>query len=183
MGGCDRSKYAPAFRCSLLRNGKKVYADFIPIIVTGLQDENLIIDAVRKVRIFDYVRKPWDADDLEMRIQKAFDAYQESANWKSEREEFKNTVTTLKNKLEESENKIKNFENLKEELEAWVPPSIVWALANNELKFPQKRDLAVVTYDIIDSSRHHGRYIEGKTVRSLILKMFTEVILKNGGWR
>jgi PAS domain S-box-containing protein len=44
--------------------------DIVRIVVTGYADESLIIDSVRRAQIYDYIRKPWDADDLVSRIEK-----------------------------------------------------------------------------------------------------------------
>ncbi len=69
------------------------------------------------------------------------------------------------------------------ELEAWAPPFILKALKYEKIKFPIRKDLAAITYDIVASSQYHGVYIDGKPIRAVILQGFSEIILKLGGWR
>ncbi len=47
-----------------LELARKINDDAIRIVCTGYSDENLIIQSVRSAQIFDYITKPWDADDL-----------------------------------------------------------------------------------------------------------------------
>lgn len=162
----------------------------IRIIVTGYSDENLVVESVRKAQIFDYIRKPWDPTDLEQSIQRAIDLY--SANEKAtqlhqellEREKqlsVKNTeLMELTKKLEATSNSEKN---LREELECWVPPFVLWALKDNSIKFPIKKDIVGITFDIVDSSNIHETYVDGQPIRTLIIKLFSETIIKYGGWR
>ena len=69
------------------------------------------------------------------------------------------------------------------ELEAWAPPFILRALKFEKIKFPIRKDLAAITYDIINSSKYHELYIEGRPVRAVILQGFSEIVLRLGGWR
>lgn len=45
------------------------------IIVTGYSEEDLVIESVRRAEIFDYIRKPWDADDLVISMNRAIERY------------------------------------------------------------------------------------------------------------
>lgn len=45
------------------------------IIVTGYSEEDLVIESVRRAEIFDYIRKPWDADDLVVSMNRAVERY------------------------------------------------------------------------------------------------------------
>lgn len=47
----------------------------IRMLLTGYADIQAVIDAVNKGRIYAYVTKPWDANDLLLRIQQAFEVY------------------------------------------------------------------------------------------------------------
>jgi FixJ family two-component response regulator len=47
----------------------------VRIVATGFSDEQLIIESVRRAKIFDYIRKPWDSDDLQNRLELAIQHY------------------------------------------------------------------------------------------------------------
>lgn len=74
-------------------------------------------------------------------------------------------------------------DELRTELEAWAPPFILKALKHDKIKFPIRKDLAAITYDIIDSSKYHDVFIEGRPIRAVLLQAFSEVIIRKGGWR
>lgn len=45
------------------------------ILLTGYADLNAVIDAVNKGKIFHYHTKPWNEDELEVTIKRAYDVY------------------------------------------------------------------------------------------------------------
>lgn len=45
------------------------------ILLTGYADLNAVIDAVNKGKIFHYLTKPWNEDELDITIQRAYDIY------------------------------------------------------------------------------------------------------------
>lgn len=45
------------------------------ILLTGYADLNAVIDAVNKGKIFHYHTKPWNEDELEATIKRAYDVY------------------------------------------------------------------------------------------------------------
>jgi len=47
------------------------------ILLTGYADMNAVIDAVNKGKIFHYLTKPWNEDELEMTIQRALAIYKQ----------------------------------------------------------------------------------------------------------
>ena len=53
------------------------YPDPIRILLTGYADMNAVIDAVNKGKIFHYLTKPWNEEELDMTITRAFDIYKE----------------------------------------------------------------------------------------------------------
>jgi signal transduction histidine kinase len=86
----------------------KMYPDIIRIILTGYSDIEAIIKAINKGKIFKYVTKPWDKDELKLIIDNALWSYNIAA-------ENKNLILSLKEanaKLEEAnqtlENKVKD---------------------------------------------------------------------------
>ncbi|OFZ30337.1 MAG: hypothetical protein A2622_07940 [Bdellovibrionales bacterium RIFCSPHIGHO2_01_FULL_40_29] len=168
---------------SFLEIVKKTNPYAIRVLVTGYSDEDLVVDSVRKAQISDYIRKPWDVDDLEHRVRKLVDTYLlESENReKSSQLEKKNIELNAALKVVE-EAKIRE-EKFRKELECWAPPFIFDALDSTAKNFPCKKDLAVITYDIIKSSELHDKSFNGISIRSLILRGFTEILLKAGAWR
>jgi len=51
------------------------YPDPIRILLTGYADMNAVIDAVNKGKIFHYLTKPWNEEELDMTISRAYDVY------------------------------------------------------------------------------------------------------------
>lgn len=51
------------------------HEDPMRILLTGYADLNAVIDAVNKGKIFHYLTKPWNEDELDMTIQRAYDIY------------------------------------------------------------------------------------------------------------
>lgn len=168
---------------SFLEIVRKTNPHAIRVLVTGYSDEDLVVDSVRKAQISDYIRKPWDVDDLEHRIRKLVDTYllERENREKTDQLEKKNIELNLALKVAE-EAKIRE-EKFRKELECWSPPFIFDALGSTVKSFPCKKDLAVITYDIIKSSELHDKSFNGTSIRSLILRGFTEILLKSGAWR
>lgn len=53
------------------------YPDPIRILLTGYADMNAVIDAVNKGKIFHYLTKPWNEEELDITINRAFDIYRQ----------------------------------------------------------------------------------------------------------
>ncbi len=51
------------------------YPDPIRILLTGYADMNAVVDAVNKGKIFHYLTKPWNEEELDMTINRANDIY------------------------------------------------------------------------------------------------------------
>lgn len=51
------------------------YPEPMRILLTGYADLNAVIDAVNKGKIFHYLTKPWDEEELETTIKRAYDVY------------------------------------------------------------------------------------------------------------
>ncbi|MGZ3768264.1 MAG: response regulator [Bdellovibrio sp.] len=163
---------------------RKISPHTVRAIVTGFSEEDLVVESVRKAHIFDYIRKPWDVDDLEHRISIMVDTFKLEMELRNA-----NVELIIRNKELEKANKelvdAKDREiKLRRELEAWAPPFTVSALQDKSvLTFPKKLDLAVMAYDIIQSSKLHGQTLDGQPLRALILQGFTQCVIKHGGWR
>lgn len=51
------------------------FPDPIRILLTGYADMNAVIDAVNKGKIFHYLSKPWNEEELDLTITRAFEVY------------------------------------------------------------------------------------------------------------
>ena len=51
------------------------YPDPMRILLTGYADLNAVIDAVTKGKIFHYLTKPWNEEELDLTIKRAFEVY------------------------------------------------------------------------------------------------------------
>ena len=53
------------------------FPDPIRILLTGYTDMNAVIDAINKGKIFHYLTKPWNEEELDLTINRAFDIYKQ----------------------------------------------------------------------------------------------------------
>lgn len=51
------------------------YPNPMRILLTGYADLNAVIDAINKGKIFHYLTKPWNEEELESTIKRAYDVY------------------------------------------------------------------------------------------------------------
>jgi response regulator RpfG family c-di-GMP phosphodiesterase len=65
-----------------LENVLKKYPDPMRILLTGYTDLNAVIDAVNLGKIYHYHTKPWQEQELENTLQKAYQAYEEKQTMK-----------------------------------------------------------------------------------------------------
>jgi response regulator RpfG family c-di-GMP phosphodiesterase len=60
----------------------EIYPDPMRILLTGYADMSAVVDAVNKGKIFHYLAKPWDEEELDITIKRAYDAYLEKEKLK-----------------------------------------------------------------------------------------------------
>lgn len=53
------------------------YPDPVRILLTGYADMNAVIDAINKGKIFHYLTKPWNEEELDMTIARAHEVYKQ----------------------------------------------------------------------------------------------------------
>jgi len=58
------------------------FPDPIRILLTGYADMNAVIDAVNKGKIFHYLSKPWNEEELDMTINRAYEVYKQKMDEK-----------------------------------------------------------------------------------------------------
>jgi len=64
------------------------YPDPIRVLLTGYADMNAVIDAVNKGKIFHYLSKPWNEEELTGTIEKAYAAWQDKQALKDSNEQL-----------------------------------------------------------------------------------------------
>jgi YesN/AraC family two-component response regulator len=57
--------------------------DTMRILLTGYTDMGAVVEAINKGKIFHYLTKPWDEDELEMTIKRAHETFQEQQKIKA----------------------------------------------------------------------------------------------------
>jgi signal transduction histidine kinase len=60
----------------LLEKARRLQPNLIRILVTAYSDYQTAVDAVNDGRIFHYIHKPWDAEEMKMVLRRAADYYQ-----------------------------------------------------------------------------------------------------------
>lgn len=113
------------------------HPDAIRMILTGFSDTDAIIDVINHARIFRYITKPWDEQELRMTIENARQVY------KLQRSN-KRLLSELQHKVEEQEKTLKLFMK-------YVPEAVVEkALSNTSTSIfeGEMKDVTVLFCDI-----------------------------------
>lgn len=64
------------------------FPDPMRILLTGYADMGAVVDAVNKGKIFHYLAKPWNEEELDLTINKAYEKYLEKAQLKDMNEKL-----------------------------------------------------------------------------------------------
>lgn len=64
------------------------YPDPIRILLTGYADMNAVIDAINKGKIFHYLTKPWNEEELDITINRAYDIYKQKIDERETKEKL-----------------------------------------------------------------------------------------------
>ncbi|MCC7299299.1 MAG: response regulator [Bacteroidia bacterium] len=67
----------------------ELYPDSIRILITGYADIGIVVDAVNKGKIYQYIQKPWDNQNLKEIIDKAYEEYNAQITKKKDLEELR----------------------------------------------------------------------------------------------
>ncbi len=81
-----------------LANAAELYPGIIRMIVTGFSDVEAIIQAINKGRVYRYITKPWNREELKMVIDNALEAY----NLKEENLKLIQNLKKANSELEET---------------------------------------------------------------------------------
>ncbi len=71
------------------------YPEPMRILLTGYADMNAVVEAVNKGKIFHYVTKPWNEEELELTINRAYAKYLERAQLKEMNEKLEGSNDQL----------------------------------------------------------------------------------------
>ena len=72
-----------------------LYPETMRILLTGYADMTAVVDAINKGKIFHYLSKPWDEDELEMTIKRAHETFLEKQKIKNMNENLTNSNDQL----------------------------------------------------------------------------------------
>ena len=64
------------------------FPDPMRILLTGYADMSAVVDAVNKGKIFHYLAKPWNEEELDLTINRAYEKYLEKAMLKEMNEKL-----------------------------------------------------------------------------------------------
>ena len=78
-----------------------LYPDCIRIVLTGFSDMEAIIQSINKGRIYHYITKPWNRDELKITIDRAFEVYNLKRQNKNLIEDLKAANQNLEQKVME----------------------------------------------------------------------------------
>lgn len=73
----------------------KKFPDPMRIVLTGYADMGAVVDAVNKGEIFHYLNKPWNEDELELTLNRAYAKYREKAQLKEMNEKLEESNDQL----------------------------------------------------------------------------------------
>ncbi len=166
-----------------LELARKLHPNAIRIIVTGYSEEDLVVESVRKAQIFDYIKKPWEPDELLASLTRAMEFYRANEESRRLTEEIKARNLELEATTKALEEAKTREEKFRKELECWVPPFVLRYLENGQERLPIKRDIVGIAFDIIASSGIHNKEVSGRPLRSLVIQAFSESLIRHGGWR
>ncbi|WP_345951375.1 MULTISPECIES: response regulator [unclassified Mucilaginibacter] len=73
----------------------EIYPAPMRILLTGYADMGAVVDAVNKGKIFHYLAKPWNEEELDMTINRAYEKYLENDQLKEMNEKLEDSNNQL----------------------------------------------------------------------------------------
>lgn len=72
----------------LLEKVQNSYPDIVRLLLTGYADMNVVIEAINKGKIFHYLTKPWNEEEITQAIEKAYSFWKEKQSLKTTNEQL-----------------------------------------------------------------------------------------------
>jgi len=149
------------------------FPDAIRIIITGFSDVLAVIDAINNGRVFRYITKPWDENELRMSMENARQLFELQ-------QKNKTLLIDLKQKVEEQEKTLRLFMK-------YVPEPVVQkALSNSEDSiFDGETKIVTVLFCDIRGFTPMSEELSPKEVvafLNLYYSIMTEVIKRHNGY-
>lgn len=165
---------------SFLDTARKICADSLLIVSVGFGEESKLFQRNSLSNIYEVITKPWDKERFVRTIGKAIVFYDAEVSRRSLSVDLEKRNLELERALNESKNLLDKYEKIESEIKCWVHPFALNAV-REFYKFPQKRDLALLVFDIINSSNIHEKEVLGTQLRTKVLQVFWEIVLKHAG--
>ncbi len=96
----------------LLTKVKARYPQAIRMLFTGFADLESVIAAINQGHIFQFVRKPWQPEELQMALRQAASEYERLETIAREREQLLDEINGLKNRLSALESEVHRLHDL-----------------------------------------------------------------------
>lgn len=148
--------------------------DAVRILTTAYSGEDLLIKSVQQAHIYGYIPKPWSEEAILTTVTQASEFYKV----KKERDDYFERLETQQQELVKTQTQL---EHTLDELKAWIPP-IIYHTITNQQAVPEYGSFVGIAYDIIASSNIRNIFIEEKPLKNIIASVFTQMILKYGGF-
>lgn len=132
-----------------LENVISDYPETIRMILTGFSDVEAIIQAINKGRVYQYITKPWDTDELKITIDNALESYrlknenkQLIQDLKEANQRLEDYAMDLEKKVEERTAEIKQQKEIIEKKNEDITASINYAKHIQRVVLPEKEKIA-----------------------------------------
>ena len=127
----------------------------IRMILTGFSDIEAVIEAINTGKVYRYITKPWDKEDLKITIDKALESFELKKNNRQLVNELKLANEHLEEKVAERTATVnKQKEEIENLLLNILPPEVADELKQKGKASPRRYDLATVMFaDIQDFTR------------------------------
>jgi len=96
----------------LLAKVKARYPQAIRMLFTGFADLESVIAAINQGHIFQFVRKPWQPEELQMAMRQAASEYDRLETIARDREQLLEEIDGLKNRLSAPESEVRRLHHL-----------------------------------------------------------------------
>jgi phosphoserine phosphatase RsbU/P len=132
-----------------LENVISDYPETVRMILTGFSDVEAIIQAINKGRVYQYITKPWDTDELKITIDNALESYRLKnenrkliQDLKEVNQRLEDYAMDLEKKVEERTAEIKHQKEIIEKKNEDITASINYAKHIQRVVLPEQGKIA-----------------------------------------